>query len=258
MIIIPAVDIKNGKCVRLLQGRMEDETVYSDDPGAMAAKWAGLGAPMIHVIDLDGAFAKSPQNLASIRKILQSVNVPIQLGGGIRNEETVHQYLEMGVKRVIIGTEAIKKPSFVKRVCRTYPQQVVVGIDARNGRVAIDGWTQTTRIDAFDLAREFEDCGVAAINFTDIQRDGMQSGPNLEATRRLAETVSIPVVASGGVSSLEDVKDLLPLQESGVIGIIIGKALYSGTLDLKAALDIALQANTSIPTFLNSSGEAGV
>jgi phosphoribosylformimino-5-aminoimidazole carboxamide ribotide isomerase len=248
MIIIPAVDIKNGKCVRLLQGRMEDETVYSNDPGAMAAKWAGLGAPMIHVIDLDGAFAKSPQNLASIRKILQTVNVPIQLGGGIRNEETVLQYLEMGVKRVIIGTEAIKKPSFVKRVCRTHPQQVVVGIDARNGRVAIDGWTQTTRIDAIDLAREFEDCGVAAINFTDIQRDGMQSGPNLEATRRLAETVSIPVVASGGVSSLE---------ASGVIGVIIGKALYSGTLDLKAALDLALQANSSIPTFLNSSGEAG-
>jgi phosphoribosylformimino-5-aminoimidazole carboxamide ribotide isomerase len=258
MIIIPAVDIKNGKCVRLLQGRMEDETVYSDDPGAMAAKWAGLGAPMIHVIDLDGAFAKSPQNLVSIRKILQAVNVPIQLGGGIRNEETVHQYLEMGVKRVIIGTEAIKKPSFVKKVCRNHPQQIVVGIDARNGRVAIDGWTQTTRVDAIDLAREFEDCGVAAINFTDIQRDGMQSGPNLEATRRLAETVSIPVVASGGVSSLEDVKDLLPLQASGVIGVIIGKALYSGTLDLKAALDIALQANTSIPPFLNSSGEAGV
>jgi phosphoribosylformimino-5-aminoimidazole carboxamide ribotide isomerase len=246
MIIIPAVDIKNGKCVRLLQGRMEDETVYSDDPGAMAAKWAGLGAPMIHVIDLDGAFSKSPQNLASIRKILQAVNVPIQLGGGIRNENTVHQYLEMGVKRVIIGTEAIKKPSFVKQVCRTHPQQVVVGIDARNGRVAIDGWTQTTRVDAIDLAREFEDCGVAAINFTDIQRDGMQSGPNLEATRRLAESVSIPVVASGGVSSLEDVKDLLPLQASGVIGIIIGKALYSGTLDLKAALDLALQVNTKV------------
>ena len=246
MLIIPAVDIKNGKCVRLLQGRMEDETVYSDDPEAMAAKWAGIGAQMIHVIDLDGAFAKSPQNMASIRKILQTVNVPIQLGGGIRNEETVQQYLEMGVKRVIIGTEAIKKPSFVKRVCRAHPQQVVVGIDARNGRVAIDGWTQTTRVDAIDLAREFEDCGVAAINFTDIQRDGMQSGPNLEATRRLAEAVSIPVVASGGVSSLEDVKDLLPLRASGVIGVIIGKALYSGTLDLKAALDLALKTNSGI------------
>jgi phosphoribosylformimino-5-aminoimidazole carboxamide ribotide isomerase len=246
MLIIPAVDIKNGKCVRLLQGRMEDETVYSDDPGAMAAKWVGLGARIIHVIDLDGAFAKSPQNMASIRKILEAVNVPIQLGGGIRKEETVHKYLDMGVKRVIIGTEAIKKPAFVKKICRTHPQQVVVGIDARNGKVAIDGWTQTTQVDAIDLAREFEDCGVAAINFTDIQRDGMQSGPNIEATRRLAEAVSIPVVASGGVSSIKDVAALLPLQESGVIGVIIGKALYSGALDLKTALDLTLHPNSDV------------
>jgi phosphoribosylformimino-5-aminoimidazole carboxamide ribotide isomerase len=246
MLIIPAVDIKSGKCVRLLQGRMDDETVYSDDPGAMAAKWAGLGARMIHVIDLDGAFAKSPQNMASIQNILQTVNVPIQLGGGIRNEETVHQYLEMGVKRVIIGTEAIKKPAFVKKVCSAHPQQVVVGIDARNGKVAIDGWTQTTRVDAIDLARQFEDCGVGAINFTDIQRDGMQRGPNVEATRNLAEAVSIPVVASGGVSSIKDVEALLPLQDCGVVGVIIGKALYSGTLDLKAALDLTLQANSDV------------
>ena len=246
MLIIPAVDIKSGKCVRLLQGRMDDETVYSDDPGAMAAKWAGLGARMIHVIDLDGAFAKSPQNMASIQNILQTVNVPIQLGGGIRNEETVHQYLEMGVKRVIIGTEAIKKPAFVKKVCSAHPQQVVVGIDARNGKVAIDGWTQTTRVDAIDLARQFEDCGVGAINFTDIQRDGMQRGPNVEATRNLAEAVSIPVVASGGVSSIKDVEALLPLQNCGVVGVIIGKALYSGALDLKAALDLTLQANSDV------------
>ena len=243
MIIIPAVDIKNGKCVRLLQGRMDDETVYSDDPETMAAKWARLGARLIHVIDLDGAFAKSPQNTESIRKILKALDVPVQLGGGIRSEETVHQYLEMGVKRVIIGTEAIKRPAFVKKICNTHPQQIVVGIDARHGKVAIDGWTETTRIDAIDLAREFEDCGVAAINFTDIQRDGMQTGPNLEATRRLAEAVSIPVVASGGVSSIQDVKNLLPLQEAGVVGVIIGKALYSGALDLKAALDIATASN---------------
>ena len=238
MIIIPAVDIKDGKCVRLLQGRMDDETVYSDDPDIMALKWASIGAQLIHVIDLNGAFAKSPQNMESIRKILQSVDVPIQLGGGIRNEKTVQTYLDMGVKRVIIGTGAIKKPEFVKKVCKTYPGQIVVGIDARNGKVAIDGWTQTTQIEAMELAKAFEDCGVAAINFTDIQRDGMQTGPNLDATRRLAEAVSIPVVASGGVSSIEDIKNLLPLETAGVTGVIVGKALYSGKLDLKAALEL--------------------
>ena len=242
MLIIPAVDIKNGKCVRLLQGRMDDETVYSDDPHAMASKWTRLGAQLIHVIDLDGAFAKAPQNTKSIRQILESVNVPIQLGGGIRNEETVHMYLEMGVKRVIIGTGAIKKPEFVKTVCKTYPGQIVVGIDARNGKVAIDGWTQTTPIEAMELAKEFEDCGVAAINFTDIHRDGMQTGPNLDATLQLAEAVSIPVVASGGVSSIEDIKNLLPLETAGVTGVIIGKALYSGKLDLKAALGLTGQS----------------
>jgi len=219
---------------------MSDETVYSDNPAKMASKWARMGAELIHVIDLDGAFAKSPQNMTTIRNILKSVNIPIQLGGGIRNEETVHTYIEMGVKRIIIGTEAIKRPEFVKKVCKSYPQQIVVGIDARNGKVAIDGWTQTTPIEAIDLAKAFEDCGVAAINFTDIQRDGMRTGPNLAATRRLAEAVSIPVVASGGVSSIQDIKELLLLQKVGVVGIIIGKALYSGDLDLKAALDLTL------------------
>ena len=245
MIIIPAVDIKNGKCVRLLQGRMDDETIYSDNPEAMALKWAQIGAQLVHVIDLDGAFAESPQNLVAIRKILQSVTVPIQLGGGIRNEETVHMYLEMGVQRVIIGTEAIKKPEFVKNICKKYPEQIVVGIDARNGMVAVDGWTHTTGIEAVELAKEFEGCGVAAINFTDIQRDGMQTGPNIEATLRLAEAVTIPVVASGGVSSIEDIKKLLPLERAGVAGVIIGRALYSGQLDLKAALDLCGQKPNS-------------
>jgi phosphoribosylformimino-5-aminoimidazole carboxamide ribotide isomerase len=241
MIIIPAVDIKNGKCVRLLQGRADAETVYSDHPEAMASKWACLGASIVHVVDLDGAFTKRPQNVEAIRKILRTVNVPIQLGGGIRDEKTVHMYLEMGVKRVIIGSEAIRKPGFIKKVCKKYPGRIVVGIDARNGRVAIDGWTQTTRVEAIDLAKEFEDCGVAAINFTDIQRDGMQTGPNLEATCRLAGAISIPVVASGGVSSIQDVKNLLALQGVGVVGIIIGKALYSGSLDLKEAMDLTLK-----------------
>lgn len=246
MIIIPAVDIKNGKCVRLLQGRMDEETVYSHDPQAMASKWSRLGAQLIHVIDLDGAFVKNPQNTASVRNILKSVNVPIQLGGGIRKEETVHMYLQMGVKRVIIGTGAIKEPTFVKKVCKSYPGQIVVGIDARNGKVAIDGWTQTTRIEVIELAKEFEDCGVAAINFTDIHRDGMQTGPNLDAILRLAEAVSIPVVASGGVSSIEDLKNLLPLEAAGVVGVIIGKALYSGKLDLKEALDLTRQNTFSL------------
>jgi len=241
MIIIPAVDIKNGKCVRLLQGRINDDTVYSDDPAAMADKWERLGAQIIHVIDLDGAFSKRPQNMAIISEIAQSVQVPIQLGGGIRNEKTVAAYLEMGIRRLIIGTEAIKSPEFVKLICKTYPDQIIVGIDARNGKVAIDGWTQTTHVEAVDLARAFEDCGVAAINFTDIQRDGMQTGPNLEATRQLAEAVSIPVIASGGVSSIQDIKDLLALEEFGVIGVIVGKALYSGELDLKMALKMAQQ-----------------
>ena len=223
---------------------MDDETVYSDDPRAMAAKWTRLGAQRIHVIDLDGAFAKVPQNTESIRKILQTVKVPIQLGGGIRTEETVRMYLEMGVKRVIIGTGAIKEPDFVKKVGKTYPGQIVVGIDARNGKVAIDGWTQTTRIEAMELAKKFEDCGVAAINFTDIHRDGMQTGPNLDATLRLAEAVSIPVVASGGVSSIEDIKNLLPLETAGVAGVIIGKALYSGKLDLKEALDLTAKTHS--------------
>ena len=245
MVIIPAVDIKNGKCVRLLQGRMDDETIYSDDPETMALKWAQIGAQLVHVIDLDGAFEKSPQNIGAIRKILQSVNVPIQLGGGIRNQETVHMYLELGVKRVIIGTEAIKKPAFVKKICKIYPEQIVVGIDARNGRVAIDGWTHTTGIEAIELAKEFEDCGVAAINFTDIQRDGMQTGPNLDATLQLAEAVSIPVVASGGVSSIEDIKNLLPFERAGVVGVIVGRALYSGQLDLKEALDLTDQNSIS-------------
>jgi phosphoribosylformimino-5-aminoimidazole carboxamide ribotide isomerase len=198
-----------------------------------------LGAQLIHVIDLDGAFAKRPRNMDSIRKILQAVDVPIQLGGGIRNQKTVHMYIEMGVKRVIIGTEAIKNPMFVKQVCQAYPNRIVVGIDARNGRVAIDGWTQTTQMEAVELAKQFEDCGVAAINFTDIYRDGMQTGPNLDATRRLAEAVSIPVVASGGISSIEDIKNVLALEAAGVVGVIIGKALYSGRLDLKEALDLA-------------------
>jgi len=236
MIIIPAVDIKNGKCVRLLQGRMEDETVFSDNPAAMAKEWEDQGAEIIHVVDLDGAFEKSPKNLHAIKEILKSVNIPIQLGGGIRNHETIRMFTELGIKRVIIGTEAIRNPQLVKDACKSFPGQIIVGIDARNGRVAIEGWREITETRAVDLAKKFEDDGVAAINFTDIHRDGMQTGPNIEETRKLAEAISIPVIASGGVSTIEDIKNLMPLRNVGVIGVITGRALYSGTLNLKEAI----------------------
>jgi len=237
MIIIPAVDIKGGKCVRLLQGRMDAETVFGEDPVAMARKWESAGASLIHVVDLDGAIQKSPQNLASIRKIVEQVKAPIQVGGGIRNEDTVQMYMDLGVSRTIIGTEAIRNPALIERLCKRYPDRIVVAIDARNGRVAIEGWTETTGVEAVTLAKQFENVGVAAINFTDIHRDGMQTGPNIEETRRLAEAVCIPVVASGGVSTLEDIKNIFSLKSSGVTGIIVGKALYSGSLDLKTGLE---------------------
>ena len=239
MIIIPAVDIKKGRCVRLFQGRMDKETVFSDDPAAMAKRWGDEGAEIIHVIDLDGAIKKSPQNLNSISNIIDSVNAHIQVGGGIRDKKTVGLLLDLGAERVIIGTEAIKNSNFVKEACKAFPGRIIVGIDARNGFVAIEGWTKTTKTKAVDLAKQFEDCGVAVINFTDIHRDGMQTGPNIDETRLLAEAVSIPVVASGGVSTIEDIKNLLPLKEVGVVGIITGRALYSGSLKLKEAIEIA-------------------
>ncbi len=217
---------------------MDSETVFSDDPAAMAKRWEDEGAEFIHVVDLDGAIEKSPQNLGSIRKIINSVDAHIQVGGGIRNERTIRMFLEIGVKRVIIGTEAIRNPKLVKDACKEFPGQIVVGIDARNGWVAIEGWTKTTQIKAVDLAIQFEDSGVAAINFTDIHRDGMQTGPNIEETRRLAEAVNIPVVASGGISSIEDIQNLIPLETIGVVGVIIGRALYSGRLKLKEAIEV--------------------
>ncbi len=239
MIVIPAVDIKDGKCVRLLQGRMEDETVFSDDPAAMARKWAQEGAELIHVVDLNGAFEKSPQNMTAIKNILDAVDTPIQLGGGIRDMQTVGMLLDMGIERVIIGTEAIRNSRWVIEAAARFAGHIVIGIDARDGRVAIEGWTETTGIRAVDLARRFEDSPVAAINFTDIARDGMQTGPNLEQTRKLAEAVSIPVVASGGVASISDIENLLPLEAVGVVGVITGRALYSGQLDFKQACAVA-------------------
>ena len=238
MIVIPAIDLKNGKCVRLLQGRKDAETVFSDHPVAVAEQWVDQGAERIHVIDLDGAFEKQPMNLAVIKQINDAVDIPLQVGGGIRDEETIKTYLDAGIQKVIIGTEAINNPALVTSACRAYPGQIVIGIDARNGLVATEGWTRTTRVKAIDLARQYEDSGVAAINFTDIHRDGMQTGPNIDETRKLAEAVSIPVVASGGVSSLDDIRNLIPLVAVGVTGVITGKALYTGALNLKEAVSL--------------------
>ncbi|CAN2047919.1 1-(5-phosphoribosyl)-5-((5-phosphoribosylamino)methylideneamino) imidazole-4-carboxamide isomerase [Candidatus Magnetomoraceae bacterium gMMP-1] len=238
MIIIPAVDIKNGQCVRLLQGREDSETVFSKDPAEMALKWEKLGAEWLHVVDLDGAFQKSPQNLDAIKNILKSVSIPVQVGGGIRNIKTIESFLNLGIKRIILGTEAIRNPEMVIEAGRLFPNQIIVGIDARSGFVSIEGWTETTKIKAVDLAKKFEDKGIAAINFTDIYRDGMQTGPNIEETKRMAKAVSIPIVASGGVSTIDDIRNLLPLESAGVTGVITGRALYEGTLELKEALEL--------------------
>ena len=242
MIIIPAVDIKDGKCVRLLQGRKEAQTVFSDNPVAMAHRWEKEGAERIHVIDLDGAFEKQPKNLPVIERIINSTSVPIQVGGGIRHRSTVDRYLQAGADRIIIGTEAIRHPDLVVDCCNAYPGRIAVAIDARRGQVAIEGWVETTQTTAVELAKRFEATGIAAINFTDIHRDGMQTGPNIEETRKLAQAVSIPVVASGGVSTLEDIRNLLPLEAVGVVGVITGKALYAGTLQLADAITVAKSA----------------
>ncbi len=239
MLIIPAVDIKQGKCVRLLQGRMEDSTHYSDDPVKMAQKWESQGAGLVHVVDLDGAFAKQVKNFETVQNILAGINVPIQVGGGIRDLETIEMYINAGVSKVIIGSEALYNPGFVKEACKRFDGKIVVGIDARDGLVAVEGWSATSKTKAIDLAKEFESCGVAAINFTDIHKDGMQTGPNIEETAALADAVSIPIVASGGVSTLEDIKNLLEIENKGVTGVITGRALYEGSLDLKEAIGIS-------------------
>jgi phosphoribosylformimino-5-aminoimidazole carboxamide ribotide isomerase len=239
MIIIPAVDIKMGKCVRLLQGRMEDVTHYSDSPAAMAKQWADQGAQLIHIVDLDGAFAKKVQNLEPIKAILEAIDVPIQVGGGIRDLNTIKMYLDAGVSKVIIGSEALYNPDLVKTACKKFENRIVVGIDAKNGMVATEGWSKTSTTRAVDLAKQFESCGVAAINFTDIHRDGMQTGPNIEETAALARAVQIPIVASGGVSTIQDIKNLLEIEALGVTGVITGRAIYEGTLDLKEAIEIS-------------------
>ena len=236
MIVIPAIDLKEGKCVRLEQGLMDKDTVFNDNPAAQAHAWQEQGAELLHIVDLDGAFAGVPKNRAAIEAILTAISIPSQLGGGIRDIETIEAYLSMGLSRVIIGTAAQRNPHLVKEACLRFPGRIVVGIDAKDGMVAVQGWAEVTDITAVDLARKFEDYGVAAIIYTDISRDGMLQGPNLEATRALAEAVSIPIIASGGVSSLKDIEDLMAIESSGISGVITGKAVYTGAIKLAEAV----------------------
>jgi phosphoribosylformimino-5-aminoimidazole carboxamide ribotide isomerase len=236
MIVIPAIDLKNGQCVRLEQGLMEKETVVSDNPGAQARAWQEQGAELLHIVDLDGAFAGEPKNRCAIEAILGAITIPAQLGGGIRDLATIEAYLSLGLSRVIIGTAAQRNPALVEEACRKFPGQIVVGIDAKNGMVAVQGWAEVTDITAIELAKKFEGFGVSAIIYTDISRDGMMQGVNIDATRQLAEAISIPVIASGGLSTLADIEKLMAIESSGVIGAITGKAVYTGAIDLAEAV----------------------
>ncbi len=239
MIIFPAVDIRRGKCVRLKQGRADQETVFGDDPAAMGLRWQEAGAQWLHVVDLDGAFSSTPHNLESIRRLRQALAIPIQLGGGIRTLGTIATYIDLGIDRLILGTVVLKDPDLVARACETYPGKIAVGLDARDGLVAVEGWTEVSSRSALEVARELAALHPAAIIYTDISRDGVKTGVNVEATRSMAENVPVPVIASGGVSSLKDIQALKPLGPLGVIGVIIGRALYDGIIDLAEAIQLA-------------------
>ena len=242
MIIYPAIDIRGGRCVRLTEGRFDAETVFADDPAEMALKWAGLGAEFLHLVDLDGALAGEGKNVPVIERILQSVNIPVQLGGGIRNLETIEKLLSLGVTRLILGSAAVKNPQLVEEACKKYPGHIAVGIDAKNGDVAIEGWGQGSGVAATELAKKMAAYGVETIIYTDISRDGMLSGVNVEATAALARACGVPIIASGGVASLEDIRRVKAVESDGVQGCIIGKAIYTGAVDLKAALALAKEA----------------
>jgi phosphoribosylformimino-5-aminoimidazole carboxamide ribotide isomerase len=232
MLLIPAIDLKDGKCVRLRQGKMDDETIFSDDPVAMAARWVEAGARRLHLVDLNGAFEGKPVNGDVVHAIAEAFpEVPIQIGGGIRDEETVQSYLDAGVQYVIIGTKAVNAPHFVNDLCLEFPGHIIVGLDAKEGKVAIDGWSKLSKHDVIDMAKHFEEDGVSSIIYTDIGRDGMMSGVNVEATVKLAEAVNIPIIASGGITNLDDVRALCAVAEEGIAGAITGRAIYEGSLD---------------------------
>ena len=242
MIIIPAIDIKEGRCVRLRQGRMDEETIFAENPVDMADKWIEAGAKRLHIVDLDGATSGAPRNFEIIQEIAsRHPDIPLQVGGGIRDEDTVQDYLNCGVQYVIIGTRAVTAPHFVNDLCLEFPGHIIVGLDAKNGKVAIDGWSKLSHHDVIDIAQHFEADGVAAIVFTDVSRDGMMQGLNVESTVELAASIHIPVIASGGVTDINDIKRLCATDEEGIVGVIVGRALYEGTIDLDQAHSIASQ-----------------
>ncbi len=237
MLIIPAIDLKDGQCVRLKQGLMEQATVFSEKPADMAQHWLEQGARRLHLVDLNGAFAGKQKNESAIRDILDIVgdDIPVQLGGGIRDLDTIEKVLDDGISYVIIGTAAVKNPGFLQDACAAFPGHIIVGLDAKDGKVATDGWSKVTRHDVVDLAKKFEDYGVESIIYTDIGRDGMLSGINMEATVRLAQALRIPVIASGGFSNLQDVENLCAVESEGIVGVIAGRAIYDGSLDFQSA-----------------------
>jgi phosphoribosylformimino-5-aminoimidazole carboxamide ribotide isomerase len=239
MLIIPAIDLKEGQCVRLRQGRAEDVTIFSDDPVAMGLRWQAAGAKLLHVVDLDGAFSSRPRNLESIRRLRQALSIPMELGGGIRTLDTVAAYIDLGIDRLILGTVALKDPGLAARACADFPGRIAFGLDAKDGFLAVEGWTETSGKTALDAAQALAPLRPAAFIYTDIARDGVKRGVNLPATRALAEAVDVPVIASGGVSSLDDIRALLPLESLGVVGVITGRALYDGSLDLQEAIRLA-------------------
>ncbi|MCU0896459.1 MAG: 1-(5-phosphoribosyl)-5-[(5-phosphoribosylamino)methylideneamino]imidazole-4-carboxamide isomerase [Burkholderiales bacterium] len=241
MVIIPAIDVKEGRCVRLKQGDMNDATVYSEDPAAMARHWLAQGARRLHVVDLNGAVAGKPKNEGVVRQILKAVgeDMPVQLGGGIRDLDMIEHWLDLGVRYVVIGTAAVKNPGFLHDACTAFAGHVIVALDAKDGKVAVEGWSKMTGHDVVDLAKKFEDYGVEAILYTDIGRDGMLTGVNIDATVKLARELRVPVIASGGLTALDDLRGLCAVESEGIMGVITGRALYQGTLDFKAAQALA-------------------